>query len=76
MKYRCTIARRRKVGEVSSKYGYDKDSKRFEFDIQKDIARSQYLWEEFINFIKSHNATPDEFRNLFARYYDEFIREG
>lgn len=73
-KYKCSITKRGKVGEVSSKYGYDKDGKQFKADMQAHIERRQYLWNEFMGFMKSHNATPDEFRGLFAQYYEEFIK--
>lgn len=64
----------RNVGDPSSKYGYDRTGEQFEKDIQAHIERGEYLWNEFIEFIKSHNATPDEFRDMFMRYYEEFLK--
>ena len=75
-KYKCTTAKRGKVGEVSSKYGYDKDGSRFNADMEQHNERAEYLWAEFIEFMKSHNVVdPRELRTLFTRYYDEFIKE-
>lgn len=64
----------RHVGEPSSKYGYDPTGQQFEKDIQAHLDRSDFLWAEFIAFMKSHNATPEDFRWMFAKYYDEFIK--
>ena len=61
------------VGELSSKYCYDKDGKQFEADIQKHIDESEKLYSEFKEWLKSKNVTPDKFRALFRRYYSEFI---
>lgn len=75
-KYKCTKAKRGKVGEVSSKYGYDKDGSQFNADMEKHHERAEYLWAEFIEFMKSHNVVdPRELRILFTRYYDEFIKQ-
>lgn len=74
-RHKCTIAKRGKVGEVSSKYGYDKGGAQFNADMEKHRARAEYLWSEFVEFMKSHDATPQDFRTLFTRYYDEFIKQ-
>jgi|GEM_PF-6626489 len=63
----------RNVGDPSSKYGYDKDGKQFEADIQKHIDDSEKLYVEFKEWIMKKQVTPDKFRNLFRKYYDEFI---
>ena len=63
----------RNVGDPSSKYGYDRDGKQFEADIQAHKERSDFLWSEFVQFMKDHQTTPEEFRGMFARYYEEFI---
>lgn len=65
--------RGRCVGELSSKYAYDRDGKQFEADIQNHICETETLYAEFKDWIKSHNVTPDKFRDLFRRYYTEFI---
>jgi hypothetical protein len=64
----------RNVGDPSSKYGYDKDGKQFEADIQAHIESYENLYREFKNWMKSKDVTPDVFRRLFVRYYDEFIK--
>lgn len=63
----------RNVGELSSKYAYDRDGKQFEADIQRHIDESEKLYADFVEWMKSKNVTPDKFRVLFKRYYDEFI---
>lgn len=63
----------RNVGDPSSKYGYDKDGKQFEADIQKHIDDHEKLYEEFKEWMKSKNVTPNQFRSLFRKYYDEFV---
>lgn len=64
----------RNVGDPCSKYGYDRNGEQFEKDIQAHIERGEYLWNEFVEFMKSHNATPSEFRTMFARYYEEYLK--
>lgn len=61
------------VGEPSSKYGYDKDGSKFEADMQAHKDRYDYLWNEFIEFMLSHNVRPYELRSMFLRYYEEFL---
>ncbi len=73
-KYKSTIAKRGKIGDTSSKYGLVRDGSQFIADIEKNRARYEYLWTEFIEFIKSHDATPQEFCSMFTRYYEEFIK--
>jgi hypothetical protein len=31
------------------------------------------LYDDFVQWMKYKNVSPDEFRNLYKRYYDEFI---
>ena len=64
------------IGDPSSKYGYDRDGKQFEADIQASIDRSQFLWSEFVAFMKSYDVDPREFRWMFGKYYEQFIKEG
>lgn len=61
------------VGEPSSKYAYDRDGKQFEADIKEHKERSDFLWSEFVRFMKDHHTTPEEFRGMFVRYYEEFL---
>ncbi len=65
--------RYRNVGELSSKYAYDKDGKQFEADIRRHIEEGEKLYKEFVEWMKSKNVTPDTFRGLFRKYYEEFI---
>lgn len=64
----------RNVGDPCSKYGYDRNGEQFEKDIQSHIERGEYLWNEFVEFMKSHDATPSEFRTMFTRYYEEYLK--
>ena len=61
------------VGELSSKYAYDRDGKQFEADIQRHIDEIEQLYADFVEWMKSKCVTPDKFRGLFKRYYDDFI---
>lgn len=69
----CKKAKTNKVGETSSKYGYPGGGNQFIADLQVHEERHQQLWYEFVQFMKSHNATPEEFRTMFTRYYEEFL---
>lgn len=63
----------RTIGEPSSKYGYDRTGEQFENDMQMHKERGDFLWNEFVEFMKSHDATPVDFRLMFSRYHDEFL---
>lgn len=65
----------RRVGEVSSKYGYSNGGDLFEQDLQRRYEESEALYTEFKTWMKSKGVDPREFRGLFLRYYDEFIEE-
>lgn len=67
------IADKNKVGETSSKYGYPGGGDQFIADLQKHEERYNFLWNEFIHFMKSHDVTPSELRSMFTRYYEEFL---
>ena len=62
------------VGETSSKYGYSNGAELFEQDIKARYERGEYLWTEFVDFMKSHNVTPSELRSMFVKYYEEFLQ--
>ena len=70
----CTTAKKNQVGETSSKYGYSNGGDLFIKDLQAHEERHNFLWNEFVNFMKSHEATPEEFRRMFTRYYEEFLK--
>lgn len=63
----------RNVGDPSSKYGYDPTGERFSADIQAHIERGEYLWNEFVKFMQSLDVSPSELRQMFTRYYEEFL---
>lgn len=44
--------RYRNVGELSSKYAYDKAGEQFEQDIQRHIDESEKLYAEFVEWMK------------------------
>ena len=60
------------IGEVSSKYGYDRDGSQFETDIKAHQERNAALYEAFVGWMKAQNVTPDQLRYMFTRYYEEF----
>lgn len=69
----CTIAKKNKVGETSSKYGFPGGGEQFISDLKAHEERCEFLWDEFVSFMKSHNVTPSELRSMFTRYYEEFL---
>ena len=60
-----------RVGEVSSKYGYQPE--RFDKDLEKRKARSDALWMDFNAWMIEHSVTPDEARGLFRRLFEEYL---
>lgn len=69
----CKIAKRNGIGETSSKYGYSNGGDQFVADCKAHEERYELLWNEFIDFMKSHNITPSELRSMFTKYYEEFL---
>lgn len=67
-----TRIKRHRIGEVSSKYGYNPE--RFEKDLEARKARSDALWEDFLEWMKRHEITPDEARVLFRRLFEEYLK--
>lgn len=68
------MVKRFRVGEVSSKYSYDRDGSQFEADMKAHKERNEFLWGEFVGFMKTHNVDPRELRTMFTRYYEEFLQ--
>lgn len=62
------------VGELSSKYAYDRTGAQFEADMKAHEERYNFLWAEFVDFMTGHNVTPAELRGMFTRYYEEFVK--
>lgn len=63
----------KKIGDPSSEYGMPDGDKRFAEALQKKQERAAFLWGEFVAFMRLHNVTPSELREMFTRYYEEFI---
>lgn len=70
----CKTAKKGKVGEVSSKYGYANGAELFESDIKAKQERAEYLWREFVKFMQDRKITPSELRSMFVKYYEEFLQ--
>lgn len=65
-----------RVGEVSSKYGYSNGGDLFEQDLQKRYEEYEALYAEFKAWMKSKGVDPRKFRDMFTRYYTEFIERA
>ena len=63
------------IGEPSSKYGYDRDGSQFDADIEENNRRAEENYQAFVEFMKSRDVDPQQFRYMFLRYYEEFIGE-
>jgi hypothetical protein len=72
---KCTVAKSGAVGETSSKYGYPGGGVAFIADLEAAKERSEKLWSDFVEFMKSHNVDPRILRELFTRYYEEYLEE-
>ena len=67
-----TRIKRHRIGEVSSKYGYNPGQ--FDQDLEARKARSDALWADFLGWMKGHEITPDEARVLFRRLFEEYLK--
>lgn len=63
--------RNHRVGEVSSKYGYQPEN--FWRDLQLDQERAEARWQEFRAWMIERQVDPETLRYLFVRLYDEFL---
>lgn len=70
----CKKAKNGKVGETSSKYGYAGGGEQFEADVKAHEERYNFLWGEFVAFMRLHKVVPAELREMFTRYYDEYLQ--
>ena len=66
-----TRIKRHRVGEVSSKYGYNPEQ--FDKDIESRKAKSDALWADFLGWMKGRGVTPGEARGLFRRLFEEYL---
>lgn len=66
-----TRIKRHRVGEVSSKYGYNPEQ--FDKDLEARKARSGALWADFLKWMRLHEIIPDEARGLFRRLFEEYF---
>ena len=62
-----------KIGDPSSEFGYSDGGERFDKKIQQKTERSEWLWGEFVSFMKDHEVVPSELREMFTRYYKEYV---
>ena len=60
------------VGDPSSKYGYDRDGKQFEKDIQAHIQRYEENYSALIEFAKDRGLTPESLKSLLFKLIQEF----
>lgn len=67
------VAKKGEVGETSSKYGFPGGGEKFMEDCKAHEERYNFLWNEFVDFMKCHDVTPTELRSMFTRYYEEFL---
>lgn len=63
--------KRHRVGEVSSKYGYQPEQ--FGRDLENKKDRAEALWAEFIQWVKDHELTPEDARRLLMRVHEELL---
>ena len=70
----CRIAKGNQIGDPCSKYGYTNGGDLFEADLKTKAERAEFLWNEFVDFMKSHDVAPYELRTMFTRYYEEFLK--
>lgn len=73
-KYICKFVRNG-IGDPSSKYAFDRYGKQFEVDVQRHIDESERLYADFVKWMKSKKVTPEKFRMLFQKYYEEFVED-
>ena len=69
---RHKITSSHRVGEVSSKYGYQPEL--FERDLEQHAAESEALWREFRAWMIERKINPERLRFLFLRLWEEFLK--
>lgn len=66
----------KRVGDPSSEFGYSDGPEKFRRKIRQRVERAEWLWDEFVKFMVDHDVTPHEIREMFVRYYEQFIDGG
>lgn len=69
---RRKIAAPHRIGEPSSKYGYQPEL--FDRDVERRQQESEELWREFRAWMVEHQVDPEKLRYLFLRMCEEFLR--
>lgn len=70
---RQKITTSRRVGEVSSKYGYDSDQ--FDRDMERHQRENEALYQEFREWMMERQVDPEKLRYLFLRMWGEFLKD-
>lgn len=68
---RHKITTSRRVGEPSSKYGYDPDQ--FDRDMERRKRESEALYQEFRAWMMERKVDPEKLRYLFLQLWEEFL---
>lgn len=63
----------RRVGDPSSEFGMPDGGEKFDRKLQERAERAEHLWKAFVGFMQEHDVRPDELREMFTRYRDEFL---
>ena len=63
--------KRHRVGEVSSKYGYNPEQ--FDRDLETRKACSDALWADFIDWVIGKGLTPEDARALLRRLLEQYF---
>ena len=63
--------KRHRVGEVSSKYGYNPEQ--FDRDLEARKACSDALWADFIDWVIDKGLTPEDARALLRRLLEQYF---
>lgn len=64
--------RKRRIGEVSSKYGLQPEL--FEKDIAEHYKAHEELYQSFKTWMIENKADPEKLRYMFVRLYEEFLQ--
>lgn len=70
---RQVIYSTKRIGEPSSKYGYQPEL--FEQDVRKHQEEAEQRYFNFLQWVHANEMTPEQVRQLFIRFYDDYIKE-